>query len=349
MSDTVRISGFHGPLHHYGRAANITCMPAVEQATNRPRFSLIAVLMFALLAVAVGVAWIIVQQRTAPHGRGAEMVGRIREEGLSSFWQRSPHHTWVLIRRGQGVVGWNASVRMPLADGGFEGLYVRVIAAGDRAAGDWEYWRLNDDATTGRYEAGVVRLLAGGERATSSSHTSIELSDNRVEATQTVRDPRGQSVLMRSSASAPDSYAPEGTISLLRRLIAETGDDGAFHVVFNEQPPLGDRTAFGSIHMERREPPDDDDPRASVAVALTTSLNRDVEQIYLLDDDYELVAGLIGDMRLDRVERDEVMSEFPEAEAVLTHLMRRVMPGAVGDDNRPARPFDFFRRMMDGT
>ncbi|MGC9454968.1 MAG: hypothetical protein ACP5HU_08885 [Phycisphaerae bacterium] len=283
-------------------------MSAAQEASRRPKFALIAVLMFALLAVATGSAWLIVQQRRGPHDRGAELVEELHERGLSAWWQRLPQARWSLVRRGGRTIGWQVQLRLPTDDGGFEGLTLRLLRGEAGSGGYWEHWALNDSATAGEYRAGEIGI--SGDRTLTSNRTLIVLSEGVVRAEQTIR------FRVSSRAPAPENYAPEGTLPLLRRMAAEAGGEIAFRIVFNEQGPLGGRTSFGVFRMTARPPSEDErnEGAARVVDAVQVYIDGSESEItYLLNEQGRTLSIIAGDTRTDGVEKSEVVAVFPES------------------------------------
>lgn len=309
-------------------------MSAAQQSTRRPRFALIAVLMFALLALATLSAWLIVQRRSGPHMRGAELVEQMRSEGLSAWWDRSPHSQWFLIRRNGEVIGWDVRLRLPLGDGGFEGLKLRIFRAQERSGGSWEYWQLNADATSGEYLSGD--LAFGEGRLVTSTNTSIVQEEGAIQTEQSSQvGPR------RSKAEVPENYIPEGTLPLVRRLVAEEGAEAAFRMVFNEQLPQGSRTTFGVVRMNGRSPSEQEraqDAAYAVENVLITLDGSDSGETYLLDEQGRTVGIVAERIRIDAVSAAEVAAEFPEAPDVVRTLAGRFLrsiPESVDPEENP--------------
>ncbi|MFP3937215.1 MAG: hypothetical protein ACLFVW_02655 [Phycisphaerae bacterium] len=276
--------------------------------------------MFALLAGATLSAWLIVQRRTGPHNRGEKVVGRLHEKGLSTWWERSTQARWFLVRRGDRAVGWQVHVRVPLDDGGFGGFEIRILRRDGVSGGSWEGWVLNSDATAGEYRAGEVGV--SGERVVTSLQTYITLSEGTIQAEQQIP------IQARSKARAPKNYIPEGTLSLVRRLTAETGDDAAFRMVFNEQPPRGSRTSFGTVRMET-QPVSQQQRREGATQAMKMTFVRadgqENAETYLLDEQGETLAIVADNTRVESAEAREVLTEFPDAPRTVAHLNERLL------------------------
>jgi hypothetical protein len=310
-------------------------MSAARQAPHRPRFTVIAVLMFAMLAVATGLAWLIVVSRTGLQSAGAELVQRVHSEGLSAFWDRSPHVRWLLAYRDDNPVGWRVEMRLPQPEGGFEGLDAALYDIRGRTRGQWEQWRLNADATTGEYRAGELRVTPAG--LSLPANTRIVLSEGRIGAQQQAGD---SPMWLESGAAAPDNYVPEGTLPLVRHLVAETGRDASFRMVFNEQPPRQGKTTFGVVTMERRELGETDYPGAAARVLVSGIAG---EQTLLLDDRGELVAVLGGELRIVAVSREQVYAKFPQARQVAVLLTARLLGRVPQTDGAPAGPLELLQ------
>jgi hypothetical protein len=314
---------------------------SAAQAIQRPKFALIAVLMFALLAAATGLAWLIVVSRTGLQRAGTELVERIHSEGLSAFWDRSPDVRWLIAYRDDDRAGWQLRMRMPRGDGGFEGLDAAFYQLRRRTRGHWEQWRLNADATTGVYRAGELQITPAGLRL--PANTRIALGDGTVSAQQQLS---GAPMWLDSEADAPDNYVPEGTLPLLRHLVAETGTTAAFRMVFNEQPPRQGKTSFGVITMERRELGETDFPEATARVVVRGT-GAAGQQTFFLDERGGTVAVFGGEFRLVAVEREEVFDTFPQARQVAALLTARLVGRVPTSDGPPPAPLEILRSAVE--
>jgi len=188
--------------------------------------------MLGVLLASVATAWLLVQRRTIPARRGAEIMRRIRTETLSAYWPDKPLGLWYLRRDGSGKPVSFYGVVRELTGDGFAGE--TIMLEPDRLLR--ESWRLSGDAAAGQYRAYAAPPFSAAE-------TSILLHDGRIE----VR--RGRRPAHQAGASEPDNYIPEGLLHLVIRLVGEGGDKAAFKMIFNEEAIAGGQVQFALATM----------------------------------------------------------------------------------------------------
>jgi len=275
---------------------------------------LLALLMVAVLGVATGMAWLLQVRADRRVRAAAEIIRRIRADGLAAYWPDETRIDWYLIRVGSDVRGWRASAKIPGTDGGFDGLTVDLTRGESERSEQLllASWSLNADATAGRYVGTVEVSGAGG------SETRIFLSDDRVNVQQFALD-------LEAESPAPDNYLPEGTMGLAVRLVARTGANAQFAMVFDEKPNTRGVVEFGSIRIRslgsaRAE----DGSLIRRARAWGFRGRGEYSVTYELTEDGRLLSIVHADgLRWDAATQDEVAAHFPNAPRLVEGLLSR--------------------------
>ncbi len=212
--------------------------------------------MLALLLASVGAAYALVYFRTIlPDRRGREILKQMRSRGLRHYWPEEGKVSVALASSGGGQ-------RIAWARARVEDRFVGTIRRGS----DEERWRLADDLSSGRYEGAAAVGRVGGFPVVDK--TLIDLESGRVTVVH------GDT---RAVSAAPDNYIPEGTMTLVARLVAEGGQAAAFRTVFNADAFAGSEVNFTRIVMS---------PRGPRRVQLKASLKTGV-----LDEEWEFDEG----------------------------------------------------------
>ena len=215
-------------------------MPQSNRA-NYTRDVAVAVAMAVLLAASVAGAWWLTWAMNDEARNGAAIVRTLRQEGLGEYWEGPERQIWQIT--GADGPGWKVSLRRRMESGGFEGISA-VFVASSRTI-DWEHWTLNADATEGVYVAGFVeRPLPRQPENPVVPTTRIEMAGGRLVVRQFLNN---NAKAVTSTAATPEHYAPEGTLRLLRRMVAMNEADADFAVVFNDAPPAGEEPDFKTL------------------------------------------------------------------------------------------------------
>jgi hypothetical protein len=179
---------------------------------------MVAVIMLGIFLLSVGIAWWISLDRERLVHEGDRIVTQIQSSKLESFW-RGGEQSYYLIREKQGNVGWRADFRIPREGGGFDGLLMQVIYAGNQPQVHIRKWHLDSTATTGWYQ---VAWLEGAE-------PRIDLIKGYL-VEHVSRNP--------GKVEVPPNFLPEGTLPLAARLVAQSKGQAFFRSVYvNESAP----------------------------------------------------------------------------------------------------------------
>jgi len=304
-------------------------------AVSPRRQALVAVVMLAVLLGSVGAAWWLVHHTAAPHRTGEEILRELRREGLGAYWS-GIREQWYLRHVDGRPRGWRLVLRAPAEGGGFHGLHVfgHQAPAGQGRIIKWEKWRLNADATEGEFTAGDV--VTGRTTHLAGTDTEIRLSGGMIEAKQVI-----DGILLDSTVAAPGNYAPEGTLSLLHRLVADRRTEAAFRLVFNEEEPVGRETYLATAVM-RYDGTAQVDGKEARRVRVRASGRRVAEEAaYYLDAEGNVLSVIVEGFREAPASAEEVSALFPDAVETVRQLIRasgwRFAPDAGPEgDSQPA-------------
>jgi len=165
-----------------------------ENMSQSARRSALAVIMLVILLLGTGIAWMIVAARSA-----------VREG-----------ETWYLIARNGKPLGWRVIQRESAAGGGETGYDISYLGDGS-AVIIFGRWRLNADATRGRYVS--ERAGIQGARMTPPNITRISYDHPMVRITREF--PGG--ILIGEPQKIDESYIPEGKLLPVIVEVAGTG------------------------------------------------------------------------------------------------------------------------------
>jgi len=257
----------------------------------------------------------------------AVILAEIRTNGLSHYWPDEPTAAWYLRKQNAGPDRWRATVRGRRPGGMFEGLDMH-------SDNQWEYWRLNDDATQGRYEAGRWKHVIGSAHLKREIDTKIILAEGRVKLWQ-----KGHGT---SRAPTPANYIPEGLVELACYLTAGREAPAQFALIFNSQPPAKGVTRFGHLQVSKSE-----DVKDGRWVTVRTVGVRGVRGIGFDDTgrrthEGRVVPGAHGPVIGEEtaVSKAEVVKAFDQAPAYVKDLLDQIAAAqqdeqddATGDDD----------------
>lgn len=280
--------------------------------TSKHRQRLVAPILLVLLLVSVLLAWWLSTSRGQLVNAGRDIITDIHQSGLSTYW-KGPQQLFYIIMQKDEILGYRAEFRWPLAQGGFEGLSVVMLAAEREWPGLYEHWVLSPDATEGKYTAG--RVHAAGRLL---QDTEIIMNGRVVQVAQ--RLPKG--TIIRSRSSVPENYLPEGTLPLAMQLVAQRKSNAYFKLIYNsDYPPVSQRgqvpqTRFGLANMEYagvQEVPDDGPVQAATVKLRKGSLGREEAAVYFIDQDGEVVLITTADDRQRRLSLQQLLAIQPTA------------------------------------
>jgi hypothetical protein len=192
--------------------------------------------MVAVLVGAVAAAaWLVHHRTTVPTRRAEAILRDLRSRGLRAYWPQDEYAASFTGRGpGREITGQIRRLRRR-EENGFVGRTDRRMPS-PHFRGLWEanteLWRLSGDLSAGEYRSG-----RDPQRA---PDIIIRLSDGQVEVVI------GKD---RASAAAPENYIPEGTMSLVARLVAAGGEPAAFSAIFNSQAIVAGEVKFSVVRM----------------------------------------------------------------------------------------------------
>jgi hypothetical protein len=202
------------------------------------RSVLLGLLLAASVAAALGYTML-------PTRQARSVVAEIRQQGLSEFYPPQPLRLWYRQTQadteGNLLTGWVAESWT--ANGElYGGSRINYSLPNN---GLWEIWTLNEDATEGIYYAGEFVNVSGGWSI--RLVTVIRLVNGWVTMAQRI----GPDVV-RSTAEAPDTYLPEGTVDAAAKLMSDRRGRATFSTIFNALPPDAQgRPTFLPLSMGR--------------------------------------------------------------------------------------------------
>jgi hypothetical protein len=281
---------------------------------NPLRQAILALVMAALLAAAVGAAWLL---EGAAEGRvraGVEILRHIGARGLGQYWTGPSRLDWSLIRYVGQVRGWRVVAREQTAQGegapdqpaGFRGATVEALTerSGQASRLIRSRWTLSDDATRGEY-------LGSRSAATGQVDTRISLLNRQVTVRQS---PFG----LEARSPAPDNYVPEGALRLVLGEIARRQGDAQFTMVFDEEPAVRGQVEFKSIRVRYLGSGQSPAGQATRRVRLTHRGWGNIDVTYELDSSGEVISTATDDgLEWVPSTREEVLRLYPYAQVEL--------------------------------
>ena len=201
--------------------------------------------MMALLAASVGVAWWLAASRHFDPQAAREVMGSIRNRGLPALWGDQLVANWYIRYWADGnPVGWLVVKRIRRQGGGYAGT--RIEQNGDLFS--IRTWTLDDAARTGKYEARrwqwrtlslpgrIVRMPVQIDT------TVISFGDGRLDVVHAV----GNSAI-KSSATLPDDYIPNGLTDLAMYETAARGRKAIFSVLSDDKAMARGQVNFTAL------------------------------------------------------------------------------------------------------
>lgn len=211
------------------------------------RRSMLAGLMMALLAGAVGIAWWLSESRHFDPQAASEILAGIRQRGLPALWGDKPVENWYMLRRTDGKpVGWSVSRRIRSQGGGYAGT--RIGRFGGLFSE--QAWTIDDAARKGQYVSRqwqwqpVVQPGQNAARRLALPSTKITLQNGEVTV---VRADSFRAV--KAVAPAPQDYIPEGLTDMVMYECAVQGRKAIFRILADDQAIISGQVAFAEIRV----------------------------------------------------------------------------------------------------
>lgn len=283
-------------------------MTAGQQARRRV---LLSVLMLAVLAAAIGGAWLLQVGSTQRARAGAEIIRQIRSKGLAHYWDDGPRIDWYLRTDKSQPRGWRATVRQRTAEGNFRGWMVNLRAAPGGAASETivEAWVLNEAATQGSYVGTVM------EGPFEKLRTEISLGNGEVQVRQ------GPDAHARTPA--PDNYIPEGASAIAVRQVAAERGQGQFKMIFDQIPIDRRDVRFSTVRIRHAGRGQTQAGAPTDLVRMTYREWGKYEQTFELDQEGNLLSiEHHGGLRFERITQEELIRRFPDAPNTVQRLIR---------------------------
>ncbi len=259
-----------------------------EKAPRISQRSLLAVVMFVILLVSVGLAWWLVHQRTIPLKSGANILAEIRSKSLPHYWgDKTEFQCYIMRDRDGANVAWRIDLRERTKTG-YQGL--RMFHSGANLLE--ETWQLTDDAHHGRYNGPTPDV-----RVT----TDIILAGAKITVVQQLRG--GASV--KDSVPTPDNYIPEGMEPLVAAQVLRTKEQAVFKTLLNDEAIVASQVNFGT---EKMTAIDSNSVRTE-----TAGLGPARKQIYYFGADgrLEKIVQEENNATLTAVAPDDLLAAFP--------------------------------------
>ena len=282
----------------------------MQTSPDSPRVSrqgLLTAVMFVLLLLSVGAAWLLTRGRGSPTRAAMNVLEQIRADGLGAHWEGQTVR-WYVIRANGKPVGWRLLLRAGRDDGGFEGLEFIVAGNAPRRSVNWWHWSLNADATKGVYVAQALSRRNFGK-------TIVKLGNGRIVIQQELK-----SGLFTSAASVPPTYLPPGLMRLAYSLVARNKSQATFKTTIDSRRPSGTKPDFAFANIRYAAP--DDAGGASLAVRMGGDSTGNATMLYM-DDRGELVRTVTEITVEDIADYDEVRAIFGDT-ANLKYILRRI-------------------------
>jgi hypothetical protein len=206
-------------------------MNPIRNDGSQAKLGMVAVVMIAILAVSIGLAWLQTKPPAALPQSGGGIISKLGEDTLDEYWASAHDTHWFIgLKPKSRPVGWQMLSRDRGSDNMFSGSRVDQSV---RALPQESRWQLKTDLSEGLYIA--YSPIAGGQ----TIETRIMLSKNEVSVIRS----NGKQKLT-ASAPRPDNYVPEGAFHLILKLVAESGGATTVKMIHDEIAIAG-----GSVHF----------------------------------------------------------------------------------------------------
>lgn len=267
-----------------------------------------------LLAGSIAIAWAYAERISASRRRGAEFVADLHRMGLKQMLPETSARFY--LHKREAVIGWQAARGGFRPDGTYEGLDIvlRQFPEGN-AAGQWERWRLDDNANTGYYVAGKFLFTEG--QCVVIPTTWIKLAGPRVSVLQ-----KFQHGALRSAANVLDNYLPKGTRDLALRATRGQERSRQFNLILSSVRPAGDKPRF--ISLKLRDVTEETPLPAGTAAAIESSIAGQPKEIVFLDEQGLAHTTKVGKLTKTRSSPAELYEHFPQLDDRLRQIEQAV-------------------------
>lgn len=254
--------------------------------------------MLAVLLVSIAAAELVVSASRSRARGGERILAEIRSRGLAAYWGTKPVDIWLIGRDSQGrAVSWRHIKRTP-DRAGYRGMREEGGKAGQFVT---ELWRLNADATAGRYESTSAAKLGQGD-------ATISLDSGKVTVWLPARP------IVKATSAAPANYIPEGLDLLVWYLAAGGGRQVSCQMIFNERAVAAGQVRFSPVRLI---------PKGPTTIAVRSGAIPG-PVLYQFDNKGlpETITELGGKIVYNRATQRELIAEFPV-------LSRSLWPGRI--------------------
>lgn len=296
----------------------MACMTNSPQS-NRKSALLLTLFLFGVLLASVGIAYWIVQARSAAARTGEGVLRAIRDKGLPHWWPEAKSVECFVVQDAAGQVkAWQIHYRSAVGGGFAGGQIIR-----DQDSLSEEQWEIAADASQGQYKALIrIQQVVGRQILDRSDETHIALAKNVVQV-------RPRADMTPVSAVMPANYIPEGLSPLVLFLTAQGGEPAVYRMIFNQTAVANRQVNFETVRAL---------PLSPLSAGLSTDGDDTPEEVYHFDKD-----GLIlkieyprSKATVRRVTPDELRRIAPKAADALKAIEQRTpTPPSPEADNQP--------------
>jgi|GEM_PF-3184090 len=171
------------------------------------KLAILAVVMIAILAVSVALAYLVTKPGKSNSPGGAEIISKLASDTIEGYWTGSRRQSWfIMLNPNAQPVGWQMSSRGRESEGIFSGSLVDGSIGASRHRSTW---RTKTDLSESIYTS------RGPANKAQMADTRIELTDSEVTVVRIVGGRKRS-----ATAPRPANYVPEGTFPLVLRLAA---------------------------------------------------------------------------------------------------------------------------------
>lgn len=287
-------------------------MRGENEMDTASRHRTISIIMFAVLVASVLAAWGLTQGTGRLTRNGAEVMAALKEEGADAFWSPDREH-WTITTISGKPVGWKYYAHRRDADGTYRGIEVMISQGEDRIKGHWATWQLSNRLGSSLYNAGRVNILPNS--ITLNSDTTTTFKDGSIHLNQRV-----ENSWLKSQAGAGDNYIPEGSLPLVRAMVARQETEAKFEIIYDYQPPKDGVIQFHKMIFEHRGPSEE----IKGAQTLTQrAVGGTGVMTYTIDSGGFTLLRRLGNETERRVTRQDVLRTFKLSDVILRSVLEQ--------------------------
>ncbi|HHH75874.1 MAG TPA: hypothetical protein ENL03_02475 [Phycisphaerae bacterium] len=198
--------------------------PSVKSKVRRE--VLLAGLMIFVLAASIGAACLVVYSRGESTRKAVSILEDIQSGGLSQYWKKQPdlrfYNLSIPAPKPQQLKSWEMRLREPHIDGGFHGA--SIIFFHDSIV--WRYWKLDEKATQGHYEAGAI----GPFKLAHIPKTTLDFSAGKVKTVYHADKPGKTATDL---AEKSETFLPPGLLPLVLARLAQQSGEALFEIQYD--------------------------------------------------------------------------------------------------------------------